>query len=148
MIDDQTDPMGLTPLKLKEQQSEQSADVGATVVGGGGDGEATVVSARAAPPKPRARLRVVHQGAEREVVVEQGETIIGRDPNNPIAIRDPMASRQHAKITLENGEFWIEDMKSLNGTRVNGEIITRHKLASNDQIKVADAVITFTAEMS
>ena len=140
VYDDRTEAIGISPLRMPP------ADAGATMVSAGGM-EGTVVSGPPPPPpRPRGRLHIVHQGTERDVVLEQPETILGREPTNPVAIKDPLASRRHAKITIENGEFWIEDLKSLNGTRVNGEVITRHKLANNDQIKIGDATITFTGE--
>lgn len=119
--------------------------VEATVVGG----NATVISGMATPSTPRlpkGKLIVVQNGAKSEFTIQQAETILGREATNPVVIRDPMASRRHAKIVIENGEFWIEDLKSLNGTRVNGEVITRRKLVSNDQIKIGDATVTFVAE--
>lgn len=153
---DQTDPMGLPVVKgpapavapavpaAPAGSTMVSAGDGATVVGGA---EATVVgSVSAAPPRPRARLHIVHLGVERDVFVDQPETILGREATNPVAIKDPLASRRHARITIEDGEFWIEDLKSLNGTRVNGEVITRRKLADNDQIKIGDAIVTFTRD--
>jgi pSer/pThr/pTyr-binding forkhead associated (FHA) protein len=47
-----------------------------------------------------------------------------------------------------DGDFWIEDLNSTNGTRVNGATITRQKLANNDQINVGDTIITFALESS
>jgi VWFA-related protein len=116
-------------------------DDGATQISG-----ATVVRSAALPSQPRARVRLVQQGTEQEIVLAQPETVLGRDPSNPIVVRDPLASRRHARIVLENGEFWVEDLKSLNGTKINGEVATRHKLATGDQIKIGEAVLTFTAD--
>lgn len=105
------------------------ADVGATVV-----------------HAPRGRLRLTHRGSTQEYVIE-GETVLGRAATNPIVVNDPLASRRHAKVFLENGDFWVEDLQSLNGTRVNGEVIaTRLKLNDSDQITIGDAVLTFTKD--
>ncbi len=115
----------------------------ATVVGG----NATVISGPPPVPRlPKGKLVIMQNGAKSEVTIQQIETMLGREATNPVVIKDPMASRRHAKIVIDNGEFWIEDLKSLNGTRVNGEVITRRKLASNDQIKIGDASMTFIAE--
>ena len=44
-------------------------------------------------------------------------------------------------------EFWIEDLNSLNGTRVNGAAISsRQKLIDKDQINVGDTILTFAIE--
>lgn len=114
-------------------------DVGATVVHG---------AAPARPPAlPRASLRLVQAGGESTITITQAETTMGREPSNPIVIRDPLASRRHARIVIEGSEFFIEDLKSLNGTRVNGEPLTgRRKLARNDQIKVGEVTLTFLPE--
>jgi pSer/pThr/pTyr-binding forkhead associated (FHA) protein len=132
VVTDRTEAIGLPPLGES------------TVVGGA----ATVVGGVPSnvPRLPRAKLIVVQNGAKSEVPIQQVETILGREASNPVVIRDPMSSRRHAKIAIENGEFWIEDLKSLNGTRVNGEVITRRKLATNDQIKIGEAILTFMAE--
>ena len=134
-------PPPLPPRSVSEATVVGAGD--ATVVGG----NATVVSGvPAAPRLPKGKLIVVQNGARSEVAIQQVETILGREATNPVVIKDPMSSRRHAKIVIENGEFWIEDLKSLNGTRVNGEVITRRKLVSNDQIKIGDAALTFMAE--
>ncbi|HEX5414895.1 MAG TPA: FHA domain-containing protein, partial [Chloroflexota bacterium] len=113
---------------------------GQTIVAGQ-DAGATVVRQ---PALPRARLHVVQSGGESDANLSTAETILGRDPTNPVVVRDPLASRRHARIIVENGEFWLEDMKSLNGTRVNGEVITgRRKLLPNDQIKIGEVTMTF-----
>ncbi len=120
------------------------ADGEGTVVAGGLLGGTVVVGA---PRPPSARLRIVQQGAESEVVLTKLETVLGREASNPIVIRDPQASRKHARILIENGEFWYEDLKSLNGTKINDEVVVgRRKLAPNDKIKIGEAVLTFTPE--
>ncbi|MBO9542584.1 FHA domain-containing protein [bacterium] len=65
----------------------------------------------------------------KEFAVETGgETLIGRwDPDGgafpevDLTSDDPEAkiSRKHARIFIENGEFFVEDLGSLNGTYVN-----------------------------
>jgi pSer/pThr/pTyr-binding forkhead associated (FHA) protein len=112
----------------------------ATMVAGAG----TLVSAAATP---RGRLRVRQGDTESEVALTTPETIIGREATNPVVVRDPLASRRHARITWENGAFWVEDLKSLNGTRVNGEsLTTRRPLARNDQITIGEVVLTFSPD--
>ncbi len=127
-----------------------AADAGATVVGAipSGDAGATVISEAPAPPPPppKARLQVSQQGTQRVVIVAKAEAVLGRLPENEVIINDPLASRKHARIIREEMEFWVEDLGSKNGTSVNGRQITRQKLASNDQIKIGDATITFTLD--
>jgi len=50
-------------------------------------------------------------------------------------MRDNRASRVHAHVVLEHGEYWIEDLNSRHGTYVNGSKIQRHKLQDSDRIE-------------
>jgi pSer/pThr/pTyr-binding forkhead associated (FHA) protein len=70
------------------------------------------------------------------------ETTIGRSHYCPIVLANPLASRQHAKLTFEDGELHIVDLGSSNGTRVNGELITgRRKLSAADVISVGSDLL-------
>lgn len=109
-------------------------------------GEATMM-AHAPPPAPRARLRIVQDTGASDFIVDRPEVTLGRDPSNPIVIHQALASRFHARVYTQNGEFWVEDTKSLNGTKVNGEKISApRKLAPNDQIKIGEVTLTFTPQ--
>ena len=46
-------------------------------------------------------------------------TTIGRSDNNSIVISDPYASGEHALVTWRNGQWWLEDRDSRNGTLLN-----------------------------
>ncbi len=46
-------------------------------------------------------------------------TSLGRSPTNSILIDDNFASSEHALITLRNGQWWLEDRRSRNGTLLN-----------------------------
>lgn len=50
-------------------------------------------------------------------------TSLGRAPINDIVIDDNFASSEHAVITLRDGQWWLEDRNSRNGTLLNGERI-------------------------
>ena len=57
-------------------------------------------------------------------VLEQPQTIIGREEGDVIT-RDPETSRRHALVEIhKDGTVWISDQQSTNGTLVNGERIT------------------------
>ena len=48
-------------------------------------------------------------------------TTIGRAPTNTIVIADTFASSEHATVVMRNGQWWLEDKRSRNGTLLNGE---------------------------
>lgn len=61
---------------------------------------------------------------------------IGRQPESDLIIRDTRASRTHARILFEQGEYVIEDCGSRHGTTVNGQRITRQPLHNSDRIEL------------
>ena len=60
--------------------------------------------------------------------------LIGRHADNNLVLRDNRASRNHARIFAENGNYVIEDLNSRHGTWVNGERVARHVLRNSDRI--------------
>jgi hypothetical protein len=106
----------------------------------------TMVSNRRPQVLPKASLLVK---PDREIELSRfKETVIGRDSTNGAYVDDRQVSRHHAKIIVVDGDFWIEDLNSTNGTRVNGATVTKQKLANNDLINVGDTSITFALEQS
>jgi hypothetical protein len=47
-------------------------------------------------------------------------TTLGRDVNNGIVLDDPFASAEHAVLTYRGRNWYVEDLRSTNGTFVNG----------------------------
>jgi phosphoserine phosphatase RsbU/P len=60
---------------------------------------------------------------------------IGRQADNNLVLRDNRASRNHARIVADGGEYYIEDLKSSHGVFVNGKRVTRQKLYAADRIE-------------
>jgi len=62
---------------------------------------------------------------------------IGRDAGNDIALPDEAASARHAVLELRDGEWWIEDLGSTNGTLVNGTRIEHaERLRFGDELAI------------
>lgn len=70
---------------------------------------------------------------------------IGRCPVCEIRMekKDRSASRHHARILSEGGEYFIEDICSASGTFVDGEKIDKRKLEDGDEIKIGKALMQF-----
>jgi len=65
---------------------------------------------------------------------------IGLDPGSSVVLADMLVSRHHAElVTRENGECWIRDLNSRNGTFVNGDPLRGKErlLKNNDKISIA-----------
>jgi len=85
-------------------------------------------------------------GAPTQVIfaIAKPEMIIGRTEDNDIQLNHSTVSRHHAKICFDEGAFWIADLGTVNGTKVNDvEVELRRKLASSDQIKIGKFLLTF-----
>ncbi len=50
-------------------------------------------------------------------------TSLGRSPTNTIIIKDSFASSEHARVFMRDGQWWLEDRQSRNGTLLNSERI-------------------------
>ncbi len=68
---------------------------------------------------------------------------IGRLPDNTIVIDNEAVSGHHARVLPEADEFVLEDLKSTNGTFVNGQRITRHALRHGDVVLVGKHSLVF-----
>jgi phosphoserine phosphatase RsbU/P len=72
------------------------------------------------------------------------KTIMGRHPDCQIVVEVGAVSRQHCAITEDNGDYFLEDLKSRNGTFVNGEQLqARKRLYDGDVIRVCEVEFTF-----
>lgn len=72
------------------------------------------------------------------------ENYIGRGPENRIQILDNYTSQKHSRLTLNKGQFWIEDLGSKNGTFVDGVRIEKPvTLINGDLFKVGGVSFKF-----
>ena len=71
-------------------------------------------------------------------VVDRAEMFLGRDESCDIVIPMRQISRQHLRIVTEGGSAAIEDLRSKNGTWVNGHRLTgMRELEDGDEIRIA-----------
>ncbi|TCL62100.1 FHA domain-containing protein [Hydrogenispora ethanolica] len=78
----------------------------------------------------------------RQFVGATPEIKLGRQPDNHIQLRDPKVSRFHAVIHQKGSQLYLEDLRSTNGTFLNGEPLAKKKpLSPGDQIKIGETVI-------
>ena len=73
---------------------------------------------------------------------------IGRNKENDIQILDKFMSSQHLKITMDEEEYFLEDLGSVNGTYLNGEQIQDvMKLKTGDRIGLGQVEFLFVKEV-
>jgi two-component system cell cycle response regulator len=71
----------------------------------------------------------------------EGETFLGRGQNATVKLMDDGISRRHARIFQQGGEVVIEDLKSSNGTIVNGAPVSMQLLKDGDKIRLGSTTI-------
>jgi adenylate cyclase len=75
---------------------------------------------------------------------ESGEVVIGRSPDCQIVLRDYGISRNHAKVVVgEDGAARIVDLKSKNGTKVNGVGVVEAPLHDGDRVHLGNFELVF-----
>lgn len=91
-----------------------------------------------------ARLVLLLDGEATPVELTGEETVIGRLPECAVQINSNMVSRKHARVTMRNDEFLIEDMGSGNKTFVNGKMAeVATPLKHGDRIKLGPILLRF-----
>ena len=78
-----------------------------------------------------------------------GTVVIGRESNNQLVVSDPQISRRHFELVGKLGEFVLKDLKSSNGTFVNGSrqrMTTPHRLINGDRLLIGRYVITVSVD--
>jgi transcriptional regulator of acetoin/glycerol metabolism len=69
---------------------------------------------------------------------------LGRDGDNTLALPESSVSRHHARFERrDDGQVWLVDDASLNGTFVNGRRVRERALAAHDLVRVGDTVFRF-----
>lgn len=92
-----------------------------------------------------AKIRVLEgpmSGVEFEL--DKEVVFVGRSPGNDVKIRDEAVSRRHIKIFSVESCYFIEDLKTKNGTMINGEPIDAgfaRLITENDRIQLGSTVI-------
>ena len=96
--------------------------------------------------KPRRALLLYQEGtAEEQIYPFTGDVLtVGRGRENDIQIKnDSKVSRYHCRITRQGNNFYIEDVKSSNGTLVNGELITDRRLFGGEEVIIGETFFRF-----
>lgn len=78
-----------------------------------------------------------------ELTLLKERVAIGRAPHNDIVIDDLAISGEHAVIVTVNGDSYLEDINSTNGTQVNGQPVQKHFLQDGDVIKLAQYRVSY-----
>ena len=77
-------------------------------------------------------------------ITPKAPVLVGRGPDSDFVIRDATVSRRHAAIHREGYAWFVEDLGSKNGTRVNGRPVSRRTaIAPGDELAFGAASVRF-----
>ncbi|NIQ98380.1 MAG: FHA domain-containing protein [Desulfuromonadales bacterium] len=83
----------------------------------------------------------------KEVAIGPNGIKIGREPDNDIQIDNIAVSRCHAEIYRQGYPYFIEDLKSTNGTYLNGRFLNwKSGLNDKDKITIGKHTLLFIEE--
>jgi len=74
--------------------------------------------------------------------LQKGNNVVGRSAKADIRLADNGASKSHAQIFVTNDKVIISDLKSSNGTFVNGVKVQNHGLKTGDKILINQTIVT------
>jgi hypothetical protein len=94
-----------------------------------------------APAGPR--LVVTTPNGILTIPLDRMPLTIGRESNTDITLDDPRVSRQHARLSYRQQQIWLADLRSSNGTFVNGEPIQERALQPGDVISFGGMEATY-----
>jgi serine phosphatase RsbU (regulator of sigma subunit)/pSer/pThr/pTyr-binding forkhead associated (FHA) protein len=95
------------------------------------------------------QLVVIHASGNADTVpISRLRTTIGRSARSDVCIPDAFASRLHAEIRQEGDFFWLHDLGSANGTRLNGTPVTGTlmPLFPGSEVQIGETRIRFENE--
>jgi len=73
------------------------------------------------------------------------EITIGRDPACDCILNDGTVSAMHARLTFRQSQWWVEDLRSTNGTFLNQEsVIAPLVVTSGDQLRCGQIVLSIS----
>src|SRR6476620_8745741 len=71
---------------------------------------------------------------------------IGRRPDSDVFLDDVTVSRDHALLVKRGGDYYLDDLGSLNGTYVNRHRIESHRLDDGDELQVGKFKLTYLSQ--
>ena len=90
------------------------------------------------------QLHYVDLGVPR-VTDLRAETSVGRTEGNDVILNHPSVSRKHARFEARGDKWWIIDLKSTNGVKVNGTLVAEAQISAGDKIHIGSVLLELKA---
>ncbi len=84
------------------------------------------------------RARLIPEDDSGDIVITRDLTVVGRKRGlADVILEDPGISKLHCVIAMTDGLLFIRDLGSTNGTKVNGQKVSRGALLPGDEVTLA-----------
>jgi adenylate cyclase len=93
------------------------------------------------------QIHYVDLGVQRTADLH-GEMSIGRTEGNDLVLNHPSVSRKHARFEPRSEAWWIVDLKSTNGVKVNGSLVTEARVSPGDKISIGSVQLELKPQPS
>jgi adenylate cyclase len=80
---------------------------------------------------------LIPQGGGDPIPLLKKSLLVGRRESCDIVLRFPNVSAHHCELTCDGGYWYVRDLESRNGTKVNGARVTEKRLDPGDVLSVA-----------
>lgn len=99
-------------------------------------------------PQLHAAKLIVSRGGQPigEYPLDKQSMIIGRNTIHDIALEGKRVSRSHARVAQFSTGFYLHDLRSTNGTFVNGQPVKLHQLQHGDVVGIGDYELRFVED--
>jgi len=81
--------------------------------------------------------QLIPQGGGDPIPLMKKKLLIGRRESCDVVLRFSNVSAHHCQLTIEHGYWFVKDLNSRNGTRVNGSRVERKRLDPGCQLRIA-----------
>lgn len=96
--------------------------------------------------RPAASVRIVRGGQPgAEIALTGTRLVAGRRPDCDIPLEEATVSRRHAAFVRRGEDWWVVDLESTNGTRINGETTGERVIHPGDRIQLGEAILEMVA---
>lgn len=89
-------------------------------------------------------IRVMHEEQDVEIFdfgADVTRITLGRRPSNDVRLTDRSVSGAHARLEIDDGALFIEDLQSTNGTYLNGRPVQRARLQADDELLIGKVAL-------
>lgn len=93
--------------------------------------------------QPTANLILYTDQGEHRIPLTTSLTNLGRALNNDVILEDSRVSREHAQIRYKARRFWVSDLRSTNGTFINGDPVQEQELRHGDIVSLGGLELRF-----